>query len=95
MFRFSIDRDTPVDTNPSQLATAGVTEDRQFAENLGDDHRDDERYYRAENETPADVREAVGFVRGLFFHVPARVWLDGALHEIDADDYAAADKPTT
>lgn len=94
MFHFSIDKNTVVDTNDRQLATAAITEDRQFAENLGEDYRDDERYYRAENETPADVRAAITFVRGIFFHIPARVWIDGAQHEIDADDYAAAGKPT-
>lgn len=94
MFHFSIDRDATLDTNDRQMATAGITEDRQFAENLGDDYREDERYYRVENESPEDVREAIAFVRGVLFHIPARVWLGGALHEIDAADYAAADKPT-
>lgn len=95
MFRFSIPEGTPIDASPSQLAAQNITRDQDFAGRLQDagEFESGEVYYRAENASPGSVREAVSFVRGLLFTSPARVWLDGELHEVGPDDLAGADKP--
>ena len=95
MFRFSMENNVQLDTNPRQLATANITPDEDFAERLKDtdEYRRDEQYYRAENESPASLGEAIEFVQGIFFHPPRRVWLDGALHEVKPDDLSGLRKP--
>lgn len=77
MFRFSIDNTTEVDVNQGELATASIGRDDHFAERLRmtDDYRDDETVFRAENENPETLEEAVAFVQGIFFRAPNRVWL--------------------
>ena len=97
MFRFSIDADTPIDATPSQLAAQHITEDDDFAARLhgAGEFEEGERYFRAENVTPTSVVEAVSYVQGILFHPPARVWLDGALHEVTDEHVGAARKPTT
>ena len=96
MFRFSMDANTPLDVNKSQLDTANIVEEPRYAETLRetDEYREGERYFRAENETPASVEAAVDYVRGIFFHVPSRVWLEGAVHEVGAEDADETGAPT-
>lgn len=95
MFRFAYDKDTPVAANAKELATAGITEDRDWGERL--DERDEtlanERYYRVENETPDSVAEAVSYVQGIMMHPPERVWIEGEPHIVGDDDVGSASKP--
>lgn len=96
MFRFSIDKETPLDASPSQLTQNAITEDEDFPQRLKevDQYEADERYFRAENANPKSLKEAIEFVQGILFHPPARVWLDGELHEVKASDLRGTDKPT-
>ena len=98
MFRFSIDNTVDVDINRDQLATAGIGRDDDFAERLRmtGDYRDNETVFRAENENPETVEEAVAFVQGLFFRAPDRVWLGatGDAQEV-TDEIANRVEPPT
>ena len=96
MFRFSIDANTSLDVNESQLATANIVEEPRYAETLrdADEYEEGERYFRAENEEPESVEAAVDYVRGIFFHAPSRVWLEDAVHEVDAEDADETGAPT-
>ena len=96
MFRFSMGKDAPLDVNKSQLDTANIVEEPRYADVLRDagEYRDGERYFRAENESPESVEAAVDYVRGLFFHAPSRVWLDGEVHEVTAEDADETGAPT-
>lgn len=84
MFHFSFEQDAPLTADEDQQATANVTEVRDWAERLkqSGEYSADERYFRAENEDPDTVEEAVDFVRGIFGHVPRRVWMDDEVHEL-------------
>lgn len=95
MYRFAIKDDVELATNARQLAEAGITEDESFAETLRDTeaYAGDERYFRVENRTPASVAEAAEYVQGVLFHPPRRVWIDGEIYPVEADDLAAAEKP--
>lgn len=89
MFRFSIDNTVAVDVNDGELVTASIGIDNDFAERLRmtDDYRDDETVFRAENENPETLEEAVAFVQGIFFRAPNRVWLGatGDAQEVTAE----------
>ena len=95
MYRFSIQDDVELATTAEQLAAAGITEDAGFAETLRgtDAYADDERYFRVENRTPSSVAEAAEYVQGVLFHPPRRVWIDGDIYPVEADDLATAEKP--
>ena len=97
MFRFSVEADAALDVNPSQLGTANIVEEPHYADVLRDagEYQEGERYFRAENEDPASVEAAVDYVRGIFFHAPSRVWLDGDVYEVSADDADETGAPTT
>ena len=88
MFRFSMAENAELDVNKSQLDTANIVEEPRYADVLRDtgEYRDGERYFRSENESPASVEAAVDYVRGIFFHAPNRVWLEGEVHEVTAED---------
>ena len=96
MFRFSIDANTSLDVNESQLATANIVEEPRYGETLRDagEFQEGERYFRAENEDPASIEAAVDYVRGIFFHAPSRVWLDGEVYEVSAEDADETGAPT-
>ncbi len=99
MFRFSIDNTVEVDTNDAQLATANIGRDDSFAERLRmtDDYRDNETVFRAENENPHTLEEAVAYVQGIFFRAPDRVWLGttGDAQEVTAEVTQRVQPPTT
>ena len=96
MFRFAIDENAELDVNKSQLDTANIVEEPRYGDVLRDagEYQDGERYFRAENENPASVEAAVDYVRGIFFHAPDRVWLDGQVHEVTADEADESGAPT-
>ncbi len=89
MFRFTISNDVEVDVNAGELETANIGRDDSFAERLRmtDSYRDDETVFRAENENPETLEEAVAYVQGIFFRAPNRVWLggDGDAQEVTAE----------
>ena len=97
MFRFSMGGDAELDVNKSQLDTANIVEEPRYADVLRDagEYQDGERYFRAENEAPASIEAAVDYVRGIFFHAPNRVWLEGEVYEVSADDADETGAPTT
>lgn len=84
MFRFSIEHDTTLTANESQMASADVVEDEDYRQRLQDTGEEggQERYFRAENEEPGSLEEAVDFVRSLLGTVPRRVWIDGEEHVV-------------
>lgn len=96
MFRFSMDENASLDVNKSQLDTANIVEEPRYAETLREagEFQEGERYFRAENETPESVEAAADYVRGIFFHAPSRVWLEGAVHEVGAGDADETGAPT-
>lgn len=89
MFRFSINNTVEVDVNEAQLVTANIGRDDDFAERLRrtDDYRHHETVFRAENEDPQTLEEAVAYVQGIFSRAPDRVWLGatGDAQEITAE----------
>ncbi|HET6567705.1 MAG TPA: hypothetical protein VFG50_07060 [Rhodothermales bacterium] len=96
MFRFSMDKGVPLDTNQDQLVTAQITPDPDWADRLMNtgEYREDERYFRAENSSPDSVGEAVEFVQGIMFHAPRRVWMGDKEHDVTESIAAAVRKPT-
>ena len=96
MFRFSIEKDVAIDASPDQLVKNGITEDEDFALRTRDagEFREGERYFRVENETPKNLKEAVEYVNGVLFHAPVRVWLGGEMHEVTAETLRGTRKPT-
>ena len=97
MFHFSIRSELPVDATADQMAANGITEDADFGQRLDeiDQDREDERIFRAENETPRTVPEAIEFVQGTLFTTPLRVWIDGQPHLVTAADVEQASQPST
>lgn len=96
MFHFSVRDDVPLDATADQMAENGITEDAGFGDRLaaaGQD-RSDERLFRAENETPATVPEAVSFVQGALFTTPLRVWIDDQPRVVTAADVEQASQPS-
>ena len=96
MFSFSMDKNVPLDVSGNQLAGHGIGEDADLARSLRDTGggREDERYFRAENERPETVKEAVQYVLGIFFHPPLRVWLNGNPVEVTDEHLDGIRKPT-
>ena len=97
MFSFSMDKSVPLDVTPGELAQQNIGESRDLVERLRatDQYRADERYYRAENASPASLQEAISYVQGIFFHPPQRVWFGDEVHEVTDDDLAGTKKPTS
>jgi hypothetical protein len=95
MFRFAIAEGTPLNTNASQMAAAGITEDPDFAERHREtgEYRAGLRHFRVENRTPTTPTGAVEYVQGILSRAPDRVWLDGELHEVTDAIAAVARKP--
>ena len=78
MFQFSIEKTVRPGASTGSPASHAITEDPDWAERLKNtgEYRENERYFRAENENPDSVEKAVEFVQGIFFHPPTRVWID-------------------
>jgi hypothetical protein len=97
MFRFSMDKNAPFDTNVDQQVTAGITKDDDYGRRLQEtgEYREDEIYYRAENMNPKSVKDAVEYVQGIFFRVPSRIWIGGEAHEVTESIAASTRKPVT
>lgn len=95
MYRFSFDKNTPIGASAKQLTDAGITEDESFASELRDtgEHREDERYFRVENESPDSLEEAIEYVQGVMLHPPRRVWMGDRVCDVEAEDLAGVRKP--
>lgn len=89
MFRFAMHREDVTAVTEKQLISHNISVDEDLVEILGDEARDDERYFRAENVDPASPEEAVAFVKGIFFFPPRRVWLGGEAHVLEAGEKRA------
>lgn len=95
MFSFAIDKGA-ADTRKTQLASHAITEDRELAHRLrlSGEYDEGEAYYRAENETPKSVEEAIEFVQGICFRAPNRVWIGDDEYEVTQEMTENTDKPT-
>lgn len=95
MFSFSMDKNVPLDTGRGQLAHHGIGEDHDLARRLRDrgELRDDRLYYRAENENPRTIQEAVEYVQKIFFHPPEQVWMGGEVIDVTDEHLEGTRKP--
>lgn len=95
MFQFAIEKNVTLGVSSSSLASHAITEDPDWADRLRNtgEYREDERYFRVENENPHSPEEAVEFVQGILFHAPTRVWIGDDAYEVTESIAASVRKP--